>query len=211
MFTLLLISSLATAPAPTPTQNNSTPTRTTSAKAHTSKLKTTPLTAKDLDALSPEVLKTVGKDSVNLKQSFKLTDPGTPHDQSLFLVSNTDNPKPGFLHIFDIRQGAVFQTLDDHPGNEWTMVDVEAVEFQDLNGDGLLDVVVLATPMTGVGPTAAEPFLSVGIWLGTADGKWALDAATSDAVTTEQPNGKLKQIVAAAKKHLESKTESKKP
>ena len=61
--------------------------------------------------------------------------------------------------------GKVLYEFPDFYGNNWPMFfEVWSVAFDDLNGDGLKDVVAIASFMTGAGPTGAEEFPVAGVY-----------------------------------------------
>lgn len=53
--------------------------------------------------------------------------------------------------------------------NQWSPDAVKAVLVRDVNGDGVPDVVLAATAMTGVGPTGAQPFAVMDALVSTPD------------------------------------------
>ncbi len=70
----------------------------------------------------------------------------------------------------------------------WMGDRVEAVFFADVDGDATLEVIVLATYMTGIGPTGAQPFFSNDVldWVDGALGPLEPWAARLAGVETEQ-------------------------
>lgn len=63
------------------------------------------------------------------------------------------------LQLYLVDDGTVIYKFPEFYGNQWSMLDeLEAVSFQDVNMDGLKDILIIADYMTGVGPTGAEPF-----------------------------------------------------
>jgi hypothetical protein len=153
----------------------------TPAKQTPSKLTTSKVTQAEVDAVAG--LKTLPKcqaPTVDLQQSFKLAAKGQPHDQALFLAGLCSDPGQTKLVLVEAKDGAVVQVLLDHPANQWSVDTIDAVAFKDVNGDGWLDLLVVASAMTGIGPTGAQAFGNVGVWLGDADGKWTADPKANE-------------------------------
>jgi hypothetical protein len=74
-------------------------------------------------------------------------------------------------------------TLPDNPDvASWTPDRLSAVSFPDVDGDGQLDIVVIAEYMTGIGPEGAKPFPVVSYYR-NANNAFELDAKRSAAAT----------------------------
>jgi hypothetical protein len=74
---------------------------------------------------------------------------------------------------FELRRGG--RTLYRFPAartDQWSCFDVTAISFRDVNGDGRKDVLVLATAITGIGPTGAQPFQANTVYYNTGAGRF---------------------------------------
>jgi len=69
----------------------------------------------------------------------------------------------------------ILQVLKDHPGNQWSVQKVDAVSLRDVNQDGIADLIVIVSAMSGIGPEGAHDFPAAGFWLGTKSGTFRTD------------------------------------
>jgi hypothetical protein len=143
------------------------------ALSHPPALEAKRASAKELASL-PDLTKAVcATATVVPEQSFRFA-AGGPHGEALLLSVRCDDKGLTRTRFVELRKGQVAQVLD-HPANAWNTEDIEGVAFQDINGDGVPDLVAVVSAMTGIGPTGAVPFSVVGIWLGQTDGSWKAD------------------------------------
>jgi hypothetical protein len=74
-----------------------------------------------------------------------------------------------YLYLADKNSNILYE-FPSFYGNIWVFSSLAAVSFQDVNSDGLKDVVVVAYYLTGTGPTGAEEFPVADVYFQTADG-----------------------------------------
>jgi hypothetical protein len=88
----------------------------------------------------------------------------------------------------------VILTLPEFYGNgQWSYYDTTGVAFEDIDGDGRKDIVVLARYMTGIGPGGAEPFEVGGFYLRT-DGGFARASDLEERVNSGDDVGKWETL-----------------
>jgi hypothetical protein len=86
-------------------------------------------------------------------------------------------------------------------GNIWIVSSINAVAFVDVNGDGLKDVLIIGSSMTGAGPTAAQEWSVVDVYFQTAAG-----FANCKEVTEElNKHGENLTTIATLSKYLKKK------
>ncbi|MBE2250319.1 MAG: hypothetical protein IAE78_12310 [Myxococcus sp.] len=96
--------------------------------------------------------------------------------------------------------GEVVQLLDDPLATKsptWAC-EPAALSFPDVNGDGAVDLAVIFSCMTGVGPTGAQEF-PTGEVLVSRDGKFVTDARIDRAVEAASPKT-VKDLVGVARR-----------
>ncbi len=97
------------------------------------------------------------------------------------------------------RNGKLEQALPTHPANTWSVEEIQAIAFPDVNGDGRFELLTIVSAITGMGPTGTEPFNVAAVWFQSADGNWAADPRADKALEqVRQPD--VKKAVAALKK-----------
>lgn len=85
-------------------------------------------------------------------------------------VGDFDN-RPRVDFFVRDRQGNTLYKFPEFPANrEYAYDQTSSVKFEDLNDDGLKDVVIIARYVTGIGPSGAEPFDIAGFYLQREDG-----------------------------------------
>ncbi|MEO8874269.1 MAG: hypothetical protein ABI461_01675, partial [Polyangiaceae bacterium] len=59
-----------------------------------------------------------------------------------------------------------FKKIDAEPPIDatWAGSDVDAIMFEDIDGNGVLAPIVIAEYMTGMGPTGAQPFVKISVY-----------------------------------------------
>ncbi|ESA33568.1 lipoprotein [Leptolyngbya sp. Heron Island J] len=68
---------------------------------------------------------------------------------------------------------------------DWTLWDVDAVAFEDVNSDGAgPDIIVIAEYMTGIGPTGAQPFPVATVFFNDGDDYFATDSYIDELLST---------------------------
>ena len=68
---------------------------------------------------------------------------------------------------------------------DWTLWDVNAVAFEDVNTDGAgPDIVVIAEYMTGIGPTGAQPFPIATVFFNDGDDYFATDSYVDELLSS---------------------------
>lgn len=87
-----------------------------------------------------------------------------------------------------------------HTETGWTFDDVAAVAFTDVDADGLTDVVVIASYMTGIGPEGAKPFPVVIVFHNEGSGSFTLNTDLSNELTQAQTDTIAKVIAHLRKK-----------
>lgn len=66
-------------------------------------------------------------------------------------------------------QGSEVGRLQDHVANTWAPTSLRSTRLVDVNHDGLRDLVVCASAMSGTGPEGAREFPICDFWLASAD------------------------------------------
>jgi hypothetical protein len=136
--------------------------------------------------------------TVNAEQSFRIDQPGASQHNALFITMEC-NDHPFTVGFGFYRAGELQQKLPSHPANQWTVDEVKAVSFPDINGDGRFEVLAIVSAMSGVGPEGAVPFSVAAVWFEQPDGTWASDAKADKALETLK-NPDVKKAAAALKK-----------
>lgn len=68
---------------------------------------------------------------------------------------------------------------------DWTLWDVDAVAFDDVNADGAgPDIVVIAEYMTGAGPTGAQPFPVATVFFNDGEDYFATDSSVDELLSS---------------------------
>jgi hypothetical protein len=136
--------------------------------------------------------------TVNEAQSFRIDQPGASQHNALFITMQC-NDHPFTVGFGFYRVGELQRKLPSHPANQWTVDEVKAVSFPDLNGDGRFEVLAIVSAMSGMGPEGAYPFAVAAVWFEQPDGTWASDPKADKALESLR-NPDVKKAVAALKK-----------
>jgi hypothetical protein len=100
-------------------------------------------------------------------QSFQTRFAGFGPVRFVSMIDYSGPPKCRFeLH----QGGAVIYRFPAPYSNLWACSDIKAVAFRDVNADGRTDVIVMATAITGIGPTAAKPFQTNTVYYAASGG-----------------------------------------
>ncbi len=107
-------------------------------------------------------------------QSFQVKLPLANSRYFVSIKTGKDDPSPVEFHIADA-EGTSLQKLV--PPDTWSMLEeVEAVSFRDMNADGIRDITVIVSWMTGAGPTGAQAFNAPTIFTcDPATGRYTVD------------------------------------
>lgn len=169
------------------------------AKAPPPGMKPVPITSQEQESIKDfSPLGECKQPSVESKQSFRLQQKGAPLDGAL-LISMMCQDNVGVVAFGLYRNGQLEQALPAHPANTWSVEEIQAIAFPDVNGDGRFELLTIVSAMTGMGPTGAEPFNVATVWFQSADGRWAADPRADKALAqVRQPD--VKKSVAALKK-----------
>ncbi|MFT3776105.1 MAG: hypothetical protein QM820_62980 [Minicystis sp.] len=81
---------------------------------------------------------------------------GPPGDNVVALTATSEAPPSELAGFVVLADGRVLPLPKMH--DHWTLWEVHAVMFEDVDGDGSKELIVLAEYTTGAGPTAAVPF-----------------------------------------------------
>ncbi len=94
---------------------------------------------------------------------------------------------------------AVLYDFPDFYGNQWsTFYELQTVAFEDVNQDGLKDILIIADYMTGVGPDGAMPFHVASIYF--QKGKEFVSVPDLDDRMNEKgENGSADEVLAFTK------------
>ena len=87
----------------------------------------------------------------------------------------------------------------DTAGN-WSVEEVSAVSFKDVNGDGLRDIIIIAQYVTGIGPTGMRPFYVKDVFFQAKNHFYKIEKITKE-INSDKLYDKLKSIKAIVK-HL---------
>lgn len=98
-----------------------------------------------------------------------------------------------YLYLSDKNSNILYE-FPSFYGNGWMFSSLAAVSFQDVNSDGLKDVVVVAYCLTGAGPTGAEDFPVADVYFQTKDGFISLPDV-SYAINSQTGNDSIKKVV----------------
>lgn len=74
-----------------------------------------------------------------------------------FIPTEALRESPPQVHFYLKSKEGKLTKLED-PQYGWAFFSLEGVLFSDLNGDGLIDIVMVGKFATGIGPTGAVPF-----------------------------------------------------
>lgn len=130
---------------------------------------TRPLTADELARAKAKIGETL-----DARQSFRTT--LRPVGDVWFLSEALLPPESFRYHVWkDGKEVAVF--APDPDISSWSADHLDAVTFKDFDGDGIDDVGVVASYLTGIGPTGAQPFPVAEIYRGDGKGGFHHDAA----------------------------------
>ena len=105
-------------------------------------------------------------------------------------IACENNSAPPALQLYLANENdQIIYTFPNHYGldMDWTLEEINSVDFQYLNADELTDIVVTATFYTGIGPTGAEAFLVTEIYFQTSRNfmlNRKLDDALNQTLTT---------------------------
>jgi len=83
--------------------------------------------------------------------------------------------------------------------DQWSCFDVTAVAFRDVNGDGRKDVLVLATAITGIGPTGAQPFQANTVYYNTGAGRFVTNGKINAFASKSKTAGSLARALARSR------------
>jgi len=163
-------------------------------------VKAVKLTEKELESLerSEALWKRCEQPRLAENQNFRLQQPGSPLDgRALVAVLCLDMGVGVRFGLF--KDGKLEQLLPEHPASAWNADEVQAVSFSDVDGDGRSDLVTIVSAMSGVGPTAAEPFNVGAVWFQTPEGQFVSDPQ-AEAVLEKVREPTVKKVLAALKK-----------
>jgi len=111
-------------------------------------------------------------------------------------VSHLDRSKGPGKCRFELQRGGrtIYRFLKPH-ANDWSCEEITGVAFADVNGDGRKDVIVMATAITGIGPTAARPFNANTIYYNTDKGRFVSVAAVNTLASKHDSVGKVRRAL----------------
>lgn len=93
---------------------------------------------------------------------------GPWRDAIVALTATADGPPAALDGFVIVDGGRVLPLPSLH--DQWSLWEVDAVMFEDVDGDGAKELIVIAEYLTGVGPTGAQPFNANAVvrWNGSA-------------------------------------------
>ncbi|WP_010250291.1 hypothetical protein [Acetivibrio cellulolyticus] len=97
-----------------------------------------------------------------------------------------------YFYLVD-KQGYVRYTFPEFYGNEWTFSELKAVAFEDINKDGLKDVIVISEYIFGHGANADEPFKVAGVYLQKGSEFVSMDSLNNEINGTKN-NNSIKEV-----------------
>jgi hypothetical protein len=127
-----------------------------------------------------------------------------PLDAGLRLVAigDLDGVSSRVDYVLQTSDGKTVTELPDFYGNgNWSYWDTRAVAYEDIDGNGHKDIVILARFVTGIGPSGADPFDVAGFYLNTDQGYQSVEDL-DDLVNSEQyaqRRGTVEQLVTLAR------------
>jgi hypothetical protein len=101
---------------------------------------------------------------------------------------------------FELRRAG--QTVYRFPmayADQWSCFDVTAVAFRDVNDDGRKDVLVLATAVTGIGPTGAQPFQANSVYYNTGASRFVTDQKIDEFASKSKTARSLARALARSR------------
>ncbi len=103
--------------------------------------------------------------------------------------ADTENSSTGeWMMRFRLPNGE-YRTLvpsGQHPESAWNFFRMNAVSFEDVNGDGLgPDIIAIAEYATGIGPQSGKPFPVERVQLRNANGFFTADAALEEQLSSQ--------------------------
>lgn len=90
-----------------------------------------------------------------------------------------------YLYLADSNSNILYE-FPNFYGNGTMFFDLPAVSFQDVNSDGLKDVIIIAEYMTGVGPTGAQEFPIADVYFQTEEGFVSLPTVAEEINSSGQ-------------------------
>jgi hypothetical protein len=132
--------------------------------------------------------------NVVAKQSFDTSFRGFGAVRFVTLRDTTGGP--GKCRFELRRAGRTVYRFPTAYTDQWSCFDVTAVAFRDVNGDRLKDVLVLATAITGVGPTGARPFQANTVYYNTGAGRFVTNARINAFASKSKTAGSLGRALA---------------
>jgi hypothetical protein len=130
-----------------------------------------------------------------MEQSFRVDAPGDPADGTSFvpLVCR------GTVRVLQLRGSTVLHTFEDHEVNTWEADAVDAVAFRDLNADGMIDLMVVASG------AAASAYVTTGdFWIQTPSG-WRADLTARRATITDANRESVPRLSAAVERYYQTR------
>lgn len=113
----------------------------------------------------------------------------------VIFVSANDQTDGGNAIFYLANSGSqVIYTFPNFYGNSWTVYELVAVAFRDVNNDDLNDVIVIAECITGVGEIGAVPFTVADVYFQTSDG-FERNRAQTEALNESGMNDSIKNVV----------------
>jgi hypothetical protein len=88
-----------------------------------------------------------------------------PSPRTMFGITQTDTMSPYASLVVAFENGA-WKKIETEPLVDamWAGWQIDAVLFEDIDGNGILAPIVIAEYMTGIGPTGAQPFVVVSVY-----------------------------------------------
>ncbi len=132
-------------------------------------------------------------------QSFRVN----LHGQGLgsFVTAQTPPPDPAQLQLYWIQEDEITSLPQPEDTQSWTPFSVDAVVFTELDFDGLADVYVIASYLTGIGPTGADPFPWVTFYFQQPDGSFEIDSDLSRQIS-ERGVGTVSEVETILREEL---------
>ena len=97
-----------------------------------------------------------------------------------------------YFYLVDMK-GYIKYTFPEFYGNEWAFSELKAIAFEDVNKDGLKDVIVISEYILGHGENAAVPFKVAGVYL-QKDSEFVSVDSLNNEINASKNNNTIKEV-----------------